>query len=319
MVVLAVVGVEVFWRMQGHRASMTDDPTWWAMHRQAVSQEDVVVVIGASRTQLGISSSVFHLRFPKRPLLRLEIAGKGSFELLQDLAEDESFQGLIICSVAPSGDVGRSTMSEYLDVSRNRISLDRRVNRAASAWLQDKLVFLSAEVGSLAVIRHVIDTGRLPFPRYIATHYDRSRSADFTLWRGPDSPEIRQRRVLRWAQKWGISDVRAWAKRTSQVEPLVRRIQQRGGNVVFLAMPITDAFLTMNERVYPKAKYWNRFAAETNGVPVHYLDVPAMRDLNCPDSSHLDERDSPRFTRALLDELNRRGVIKNVERQGKSG
>ena len=309
LVVTVVVGAELFWRSQGHRASITDDPTWWAIHRQAASQENAVVIIGASRTQLGFSSREFHQAYPERPLIRLEVAGKGAYEVLQDLAEDDSFKGLVICSVAPSGDVGRGTMPEYLDISRNRVSLDRQLNRTASAWLQDKLVFLSSEVGTLSVIRSVIDTGQLPLPRYIATHFDRSRSANFNLWRGPDSPEIRRQRVVRWAHKWGISDAQKWPERIQQAETLVSHIQRRGGNVVFLAMPVTGPFYSMNERVYPKRKFWDKFATATNGVAVHYLDVPGARDLNCPDSSHLDQRDAPQFTRSVLEVLKRREVL----------
>ncbi len=34
-----------------------------------------------------------------------------------------------------------------------------------------------------------------------------------------------------------------------------------------------------------------------------------MRDFDCPDLSHLDYRDAPAFTNALVDELMRLGVV----------
>jgi hypothetical protein len=42
---------------------------------------------------------------------------------------------------------------------------------------------------------------------------------------------------------------------------------------------------------------------------LHFRDVPAMVRLPLPDTSHLDRRDAPAFTRALLDELGRRGLF----------
>ena len=60
---------------------------------------------------------------------------------------------------------------------------------------------------------------------------------------------------------------------------------------------------------FPKAQFWDRFAADTRAVPVHFLDVPTLAHFECPDLTHIDERDAPRFTEALLDELTRLGVF----------
>jgi hypothetical protein len=43
--------------------------------------------------------------------------------------------------------------------------------------------------------------------------------------------------------------------------------------------------------------------ARTGAVGLHFEDVPAMRGYRCPDGCHLDSRDAPSFTRALLNEL----------------
>jgi hypothetical protein len=42
---------------------------------------------------------------------------------------------------------------------------------------------------------------------------------------------------------------------------------------------------------------------------LHFRDQPGMRDLTCPDEMHLDQRDQPAFTRALVSALRERGVL----------
>ncbi len=308
-VLVVSLTLELFWRWGGHRPSLTDDPLWWAINKQAASQENAVVAIGASRLKLGFSSTIFRERYPDRPLIRLEIAGKGAFELLEDFAKDESFRGTIICSVAPSGDVGRTSMVDYLPVSKTKISFDRRLNRTISAWLQDKVAFLSSEVAAIAVVRHLVEEGCLPYPRHTTNHFDRSRTADFQYYRRPDSLEVRRYRARRWVAQWGLSNIHQWKSRIREVEALVEQIQQRGGQVVFITMPLTSAYYDLNARLYPKYKYWDKFAETTRGVPIHYLELPAIADIECPDGSHIDGKDVPLFTNTILDELERRGVF----------
>ena len=41
----------------------------------------------------------------------------------------------------------------------------------------------------------------------------------------------------------------------------------------------------------------------------HFKDDPVLASFSCPDTSHIDSKDGPRFTRALIDVLIARGVI----------
>ena len=66
----------------------------------------------------------------------------------------------------------------------------------------------------------------------------------------------------------------------------------------------------LDERRYPKSKYLDQFAKMTNAVTIHFKDVPELSNFDCPDASHLDFRDAPRFTISLGNELRRLGVIR---------
>jgi len=45
---------------------------------------------------------------------------------------------------------------------------------------------------------------------------------------------------------------------------------------------------------------------------IHFKDVESLKDFTCPDMSHLDYHDACRFTKALVHELRKRGVIREI-------
>ncbi|MEE8559002.1 MAG: hypothetical protein V3T14_14045, partial [Myxococcota bacterium] len=64
----------------------------------------------------------------------------------------------------------------------------------------------------------------------------------------------------------------------------------------------------IDEENYPRAEYWDRFAASTSVPAIHFRDVVGL-NVACPDTSHLGVEESRRFTEALADELQSRGVL----------
>jgi hypothetical protein len=94
-----------------------------------------------------------------------------------------------------------------------------------------------------------------------------------------------------------------------ETAPLVESIQKRGGKVIFARFPTSGEHRVLDERYYPRREYWDRFAARTPALAIHFDDVPALSRFELPDTSHLDSRDTPAFTEALIEELARRGVI----------
>jgi hypothetical protein len=80
--------------------------------------------------------------------------------------------------------------------------------------------------------------------------------------------------------------------------------------VVFVRYITTGEHYELDEKYYPKSKYWDQFAKKTEAVTIHFKDVPELSNFECPDTSHLDFRDAPRFTVSLGHELRRLGVIR---------
>ena len=65
--------------------------------------------------------------------------------------------------------------------------------------------------------------------------------------------------------------------------------------MVFARLPTSGKLHDELERCKPKREFWNKFAAATSAETIHFQDVPTLADFECPDWSHLDVRDAPRF------------------------
>ena len=80
---------------------------------------------------------------------------------------------------------------------------------------------------------------------------------------------------------------------------MARRIRARGGQVIFVRMPTSEPLWTRQARAYPRADYWDRFAAASGSPTIHFADYPSLSCFECPDYSHLDASDAPAFSHAL--------------------
>ena len=309
---LLVAGAEVFWRSRGHSPSIVDSPEFWSLNRASVSDGDPkhVVLIGASRIQLGFSTDVFRKRYSDHKITQLAVDGQLPIATLRDLADDKRFRGTVICSIIANG-FNRSHWSDQQD------SVDRyhdndlfyqSIDKTVWAFLQSHLVVLSAHVRMDTVLKTLASRGSFPSPNYLVTRYDRSRLADYSLL---DIEAHRKSRVeSRMAsKKKNPPTPKTWMEDVGRIEQWVKQITNRGGEVVFIRFPTSDEHWKVDEEEYPKSAYWDRMAAFTSAKTFHFMDYPHLTQFELPDTSHLDYRDSPAFTNYLLDEFEKQGIL----------
>ena len=89
----------------------------------------------------------------------------------------------------------------------------------------------------------------------------------------------------------------------------MKAIQARGGEVIFYASPTSGLRRDAFEDWAPRAEYWDKMAAVSPAKVLNALDVPALRDFPLPDDSHVDYRQKPAYTHALIDALQTRGWL----------
>ncbi len=248
---------------------------------------------------------------PTHDVVQLAVAGTAPLAALEDLARDPLFQGVVLCDIHAGGFLKRNhdRQQDYVNFYHEQWRADRHWNFQARLAFQQRLVLLSPQVGLTAVARHLLSRGRLPPPYYLTITPDRSYDADYRQ-RGVAS-------VLQNDAYWQdlerrLADVpppAAWLEDALVAEPWIRKIQHRGGQVVFIRFPTTGRRWELDEQYRPRKLYWDRLAENTAAATLHFRDVSGMAEVECPDTSHLDFRDKSGFTRALLDELMRRGTL----------
>jgi hypothetical protein len=271
-----------------------------------------IALLGLSQIQLAIATDAIRERFPDYRVVQLAMGARGPVATLADLADDARWRRIVICS-ANELYLHRdhwADQQEYVDYYHRKSTLDRRLNRLVDCFVQSRLVLVHPRVSFLNTLAGLARDGRFPEMEYLVTHYDRSISADYRAI--PDLATLRAQAIENSRRLYAaVGETADWLEDLGAIELSVRRIQSRGGRVVFVRLVSTDESYELSERYFPKTDFWDRFAAETEAVAIHFRDVPTLAGFDCPDTLHLDYRDTGRFTHALVDELVRRGVLPN--------
>jgi hypothetical protein len=305
IVVVAAAGLEWLARARGYQPSVKDDEYAWAWARMRASDGSphTVALLGSSRIHLAFSQPAFAAALPGWRSVQLAIDGTHPGDALIDLARDPQFRGIAIVDTI---ELGFSV--EYRAGQDPYIATYHRRWRAPGAMLERWLAtHIQARFAMLS------DTGLRGLqtgwsPPYVITYADRTQYADYAR------TDVADRRRKQLARLGAVApptahDAEVWLDEALQLEPAVAAIEARGGTVVYLRMPTCDERWSADQRREPRALFWDRLAARTHAVAIHFADHPSLRDFECPDTSHIATKDAPRFTRALIEILAERGVI----------
>lgn len=300
-------------RTHGQRPSVADDPIWWSLSRRHVDDDPrVVAFVGTSRMQLAYDDAAFAEAAPKLRGVQLAINGVTAHGVLADLAADEHFRGVAVVDFdewdIAWGDVYKQA-KPYVERSHELWRAPGALaNRWLSSYAQERLAVLA--VGGRPFLTGLL-RGRWPPPTWVAADRNRISRADWSLAM-PGSAEARAKnRLANFNDPPPPAD--AWVANALAIEPLVQRIRARGGDVVVVRLPVSGQLAAGFEHHYPRAQYWDAFARQSSAHVIHFRDVPALATLSCPDEMHLDQDDEPTFTRAIVETMRARGVLRGRE------
>lgn len=166
--------------------------------------------------------------------------------------------------------------------------------------VQSSFVFVHPNLQLRKALEERLSSGEWPGPRFVRVLPDRGRLGHYralNAWRKTLERYTRKKhRRDRPDPKTSLEGLRPF-------DVVASKIAARGGEVIYVRLPTSGPIWELDERFYPKADYWDRFANEARAPTLHFRDVPTLADAQCVDGSHLDVRDAPRFTGLLLDEL----------------
>ncbi|MDP9141816.1 MAG: hypothetical protein M3O62_13595 [Pseudomonadota bacterium] len=330
-----VLALEFALAYRGIDTTVADTVDRWLTQRARANRlgSQALALVGASRIQLGVDLSELDALTGMKAV-QLAIDGSSFVPVLRNLAEDEGFTGSVIVSYNPEvlinprdADAASDYVSEWTKSGESMAAelpvTYSVVERRLETWLHSSLRSYADDGGPMVAIEKRI-LGKTPTRQYLTTLPSRERSADYQL---VSIPEVYQMRVL---ETMGIdyknydldappdevearlaalvdnltaSGSQQFAGELEGVERMARQIEDRGGRVYFFVFPTSGLIRKIEERRFPRAQYWDEFAARAPEVRQHSDGVPDMQNLSCPDGSHLDYRDKQRFTSALAKTL----------------
>lgn len=310
---IALLLVERHWRAQGHVPTVLDSMQLWSVQRERVygSTPQPLVLLGASRMEYGVDVKVLRDALPRYKPVMLAINGLYPLAVLRDLAQDENFHGVVLCDIESNGllELFRDVQQKYVDYYHRRWTPSWHLHRVLlSAWQRAALI-ANPDFGVVASLKRAV-AGGAPFRNYV--DYDANRSGDIDYTR--TDPEATRRHFAETVEgniaRLPKTTPEQWLAGVAPVFDWVRAIQARGGTVIFYESPTQGLTREINDRLYPRAQYWDRFAAASPAPVVSANAIPALANTPLPDDSHIDFHDKAAYTRALVDALVERGLLK---------
>jgi hypothetical protein len=269
-----------------------------------------VAIVGDSRILFDTDLDRFEALTGVRPI-QLAIHGTSALTLLENMADDKDFKGLLIVGLAdtmffqPFDGYGG-----YVKKWHEFRAPYRLVSTEIDHALQRRIAFLDSNY-RLSVVAHRLDPdfrAGVEGPKddiwklqevgeHRATH----------MWdRVEYDPAWRAR--TRWAWK-GFKEKFPYtpqliAKGQARAKVAVDKIRARGGEVVFVRPPSAPQLRVNEEAQVPRTRGWDVILRNTHSVGVHADDLPpAVQGLELPEWSHLSRRCSTVFTDAYVRRL----------------
>ncbi|MBV9008689.1 MAG: hypothetical protein JO354_05895 [Verrucomicrobia bacterium] len=289
-------------------------------------EPESIAVIGDSRAWFDVDLNEIERGLGKRPV-QLAQAGSCAYPVLEDLANDETFHGTIICSIVPriwfappgSPPVERSQKALqrfHGQTWAQRVSHELSVPLELSfAFLKQDDLALDALLKELPIPNRPYAQVPPPLPPYFCS-IDRERRA--RMVEQCARPGRLQDRVKNgWAALFTppppptyvptdafIAKINAAiAARFADTKSKIDKLRGRGGKLVFVRFPVSGALKRLEDEQTPRAKTWDPLLQETGARGIYFEDFPELSGFQCPEFSHLSAADSVEFTRRLVPHL----------------
>lgn len=329
LVVVAIASWELYWRGQGYYPTLNDDKALWAKHRadvEAATKEDYII-LGSSRAYFDFQQTAFEIETNKKPI-QLSSTGSSPLPIFHDIVKNTDFNGTVIMGVAP-GLFFSTTFPQASPWKRSQSKVDyyedrtyaQRLNYTFSAPLQQSFAFLSADEEEwsddidLKALLNRIDMGdRLEGPKMPPFHYFGDVNADRNMRMTKRTVEDTAfantiKKVWHFFGK-GAPPPDKESTMAFFLEDL-KKFKARNGNLILVRCPSSGGVRMGENMGLPRAEYWDDLVKQAKVKSYHFEDYDRLKDLECPEESHLSGEDADYFTRELLRIMNADGALSN--------
>ncbi len=308
----SVLSAELYWRHLSYRPTVVDDKNLWSVHRQRISDKpQTLAVLGASRIQLGFSPEAFHSLYPDWTLANLTINANYPVAALADLADNTEFNGVVLMAIDARSliDIFHSMQQPWVDYFHRDFGPGLWLHSQMATFKQSKLVTANAEFSLTRMLAARLGGGSKPHVTYVVFDHSRFGEADYLQIDAGYHRRERSKATRKTSSELLTPPADEWLESNGNLLHWIDRIQQRGGKVVLIRMPISQGPWDDDEKSLPRRDYWDLLTGQEGVLSLHFKDSPELDSYSLPDGSHMDFRDKEAFTNDLLHQLMELGYM----------
>ncbi|HEX6223501.1 MAG TPA: hypothetical protein VFZ52_03785 [Chryseolinea sp.] len=317
LVIATIVSLEMYWRVRGFTPTYNDDKVLWSTTRKQVYKpaDEATVFIGGSRIKFDLDVPTWE-KLTGEKAIQLAIVGTPGRLILRDLANDKNFKGKLIIDVAEAQFFSFPDSARRDRLAREALAYhyDETPAQKASAYinyfLESRLVFLEeGKYGLTSLLNDLkltnrpgvnVSPGVFTPKEFGVVDFNRQTSITPMFLA---NPKLQQRQKEFWTR--GIKMASPIKGDTlhiflEQTKKAIEKIRARGGTIVFVRPPSDGPYIEMENRLYPRQKYWDYLLEYTNIPGIHYADYPGTANLICAEWSHLSRQDAAIYTSQLV-------------------
>jgi hypothetical protein len=304
--VVLMAGWEALWRFEGFLPGDIKDTNaaWAEQRRHAVG--NATVLIGTSRNLFDMNLDVWQKTTGVRPV-QLSLEGTSPRFVLDDLAKDPKFHGLVVADVVTGMfftkfDGRGASALPYAQ----RETPSQRAGRILSILPEEMFAYIDDQTRPKELFRRlVLPTRPGQSPAFVDPYKIGVLKADRNaqLWdRELNDRPYRERTIGIWRE---IFEPRPGdappdpPKVIAEVAANVAKIRARGGDVVFVMHPQAGFLAAAEPKAWPRTVFWDALLAGTGTKGVRYEDYPQLQGFRIPEMSHMHPRDAEIYTARL--------------------
>jgi len=326
--VISITAWEFFWRSQGYYPTLDDNEALWAVQRGRVEKATSkdILLMGSSRVLFDMQLNEWEAQTEVRPI-QLASVGSSPLPIFHDVVNNTNFSGTIVVGVTPG--LFFSTTSpkaqpwqwpqSKVDYYKKR-TYAQLANHKLSLPLQKSFAFLSDDKGidgiKLGELVGKINIGnRVPNP--MPPFHEFGEIAE-------DRNNV-MKQITVSDTAYANSIIKVWMFLGKGVPPLdkksttaffmddLKKFKARGGIVILVRCPSSGGYREGEKITTPRKDFWDNLVKQAQVKSYHFEDYDQLKDLKCPEWSHLSAKDARYFTTELVKIMNADGALSNLK------
>jgi hypothetical protein len=93
----------------------------------------------------------------------------------------------------------------------------------------------------------------------------------------------------------------------------LKTFEARGGHVILVRCPSSGSLRVGENMGVPRAGFWDDLVKQSHLKAYHFEDYDQLKDLKCPEESHLSAEDAQYFTTEIVKIMKADGTLSHLK------